>query len=53
MRIITTCFGKFRIENNLAISQYDDNYYYHLPIPNMTNDEIKDYFRLLKEELED
>lgn len=27
----------------------DDDFYYHLPMPDMTNDEIKDYFRILKE----
>ena len=28
----------------------DNDVYYHLPMPNMTNDEIKDYFRILKEQ---
>lgn len=49
-RTITTCFGKFKIEGNIAISCDDDKYYYHLPYTNMTNDEIKDYFRILWEE---
>lgn len=54
LRKIHTCFGEFVIESNLlsgeciARSVMDNEFYYNLP-PNMTNDEIKDYFRLLKE----
>lgn len=54
MRTIHTCFGEFEIEtdsqgNGIARSAMDDDFYYHLPMPNMTNDEIKDYFRILQE----
>ena len=38
--------------NYIATSCTDDNYYYHLPHEGMTNDEIKDYFRILSEEFE-
>lgn len=51
-RIVTTCFGKFRIEGGIARFIGDDDFYYNLPMPDMTNDEIKDYFRILKEQEE-
>ena len=55
LRKVHTCFGEFVIEHNMltgeciARSVMDDDFYYHLPMPNMTNDEIKDYFTTLKE----
>lgn len=45
MRVIhNTCFGSFRIENNLAISVYDDDLYYILPNERMSDREIKKFF---------
>lgn len=49
MRKVTTCYGEFHIENNVAISSTDNNHRLILPFPKMTNDEIKDYFRILWE----
>ena len=51
-RIVTTCFGKFIIDGDIACSVMDNEFYYNLPMPDMTNDEIKDYFIMLKEEEE-
>lgn len=51
-RIITTVFGQFRVSGDVATSCMDDNYYYTLPHESMTNDEIKDYFRILSEDLD-
>ena len=48
MRVIhNTCFGSFRIENNLAISVYDDDIYYTLPRERMSDKEIKQFFATL------
>ena len=52
-RVVTTCFGRFRIEGDIAVSCADDQHYYYLPHAEMTNDEIKDYFRILMEEDDD
>lgn len=51
-RTIHTVFGEFIIEGNTATSVTDKDFQYHLPMPNMTNDEIKSYFELLKEQEE-
>ena len=51
-RRIHTCFGEFIIEGDIARSVMDNDWYYYLPMPNMTNDEVKDYFRILQEEEE-
>ena len=48
-RIVTTCFGEFIIEGDIATFIMDDDFYYHLPMSNMTDDEIKDHFMTLKE----
>lgn len=47
MRIVTTCYGDFYIEGNIATSCTDNTYYYVLPHADMTNYEIKDYFEIL------
>lgn len=52
-RRITTVYGDMIIEKDVAISVADDNCWYSLPHENMTNDEIKDYFRILWEEFEE
>ena len=54
-RKVHTCFGVFTIRGNIAIPADGDTEdmvgdEIVLPMPNMKNDEIKDYFRLLKEE---
>lgn len=49
MRKVTTCYGEFHIENDIAISSADNSRRLTLPFPKMTNDEIKDYFRILWE----
>lgn len=53
-RLIHTVFGEFEIreEDGIAVSTADNDLLYHLPYPGMTNDEIKDYFRILQEEYE-
>lgn len=49
MRKVTTCYGEFHIENDVAISSTDNSHRFVLPYTKMTNDEIKDYFRILWE----
>lgn len=49
-RIITTVYGNMVIEGNYATSCNDENYFFTLPHGNMTNDEIKDFLRILWEE---
>lgn len=43
-RIVNTCFGKFRIEKDRAISIADDEFYYTLPHENMSDREIVKHF---------
>lgn len=54
-RKVHTCFGVFTIRGNVAFpadAETEDEFGDEvvLPKPDMTNDEIKDYFRLLEEE---
>ena len=54
-RKVHTCLGVFTIRGNIAIPADGDTEdmvgdEIVLPMPNMKNEEIKDYFRLLKEE---
>lgn len=45
MRVVhNTCFGSFRIENDLAISVFDDDLFYTLPREKMSDKEIKKFF---------
>ena len=49
MRTVTTCYGEFYMEGDIATSCMDNKYYYELPHADMTNDEIKEYFEILWE----
>ena len=53
MRVVDTYFGRFRIENDLAISVFDDDWYYTLPRENMSDKEIKQFFTTLPDVEED
>ena len=56
LRTVHTCMGEFVIcqsgHDLWAEPMPNRDEVYPLPMPDMTNDEIKDYFRLLKEEEE-
>lgn len=50
MRVVhNTCFGSFRIENDLAISVFDDDMFYTLPRERMSDREIKEFFATLSD----
>lgn len=52
-RRINTVFGEMKVEKDMVVSVSDNQFWYTLPYEDMTNDEIKDYLRILYEEQEE
>lgn len=52
-RQINTVFGEMTVEKDKVVSVSDNQFWYTLPHEDMTNDEIKDYLRILHEEQEE
>ena len=42
-RTITTKYGKFYINDDIAVNYADDGHYFHLPKTNMSDQELREF----------